>query len=68
MAPNPDTAPAQPPEVLTAEEVADLLRMTPGNVRRLARDGEIPATRIGGSWRFSRDRIVALLAPAEALA
>lgn len=49
-------------EVLTAAEVAELLRLSAHQVRRLAAAGELPAARFGGAWRFSRRAIDDLLA------
>lgn len=48
-------------EVLTAQEVAALLRVHPVTVRLGAAAGSIPGTRIGSRWRFSRVAIQALL-------
>ena len=42
------------PEVLTLDEVARLLRVSPKTVARLARERRIPARLIGGHWRFGR--------------
>lgn len=42
---------------MTPREVAALLRCTIDKVRRLARDGVLPATRVGGEWRFERRRV-----------
>ena len=39
--------------LLTTEEVAELLRIEPVTVRRLAIRGEIPAFRIAGEYRFT---------------
>ena len=38
---------------LTIEEVAQLLKISPRTVRRLAAKGEIPGRKIGNKWRFS---------------
>ena len=38
--------------VLTLEHAAELLQVRPGTVRRLARAGKLPATKIGRCWRF----------------
>lgn len=46
------------PEVLTLDEVARLLRVTPKSVARLAREHRIPARLIGGHWRFRRTAIL----------
>jgi excisionase family DNA binding protein len=44
-------------QILTVWEVAELLRITRQTVYRLAREGKIPAFRIGTDWRFRRDAI-----------
>ncbi len=51
------------PPVLTAEQVAELLQMSTGYVRKLARKGTIPAHRVqqGRAIRFLRDEVVAWL-------
>lgn len=43
-----------PKDILTAEEVAEFLRIHPYTVRRLAREGKLPGFRIGGQWRFKK--------------
>ena len=48
-------------EVMTAGEVADLLRIPISTVYYLARRGELPASRIGHAWRFLRPRLEELL-------
>jgi excisionase family DNA binding protein len=49
-------------EVMTAREVADLLRMPTSTVYELARRGVLPASRLGRTWRFLRPRLEELLA------
>lgn len=49
-------------EVLTAREVADLLKMPFSTNYELARRGELPARRLGRTWRFLRPRLEQLLA------
>ena len=49
-------------EVMTAREVADLLRMPTSTVYELARRGDLPARRLGRTWRFLRPRLEELLA------
>ena len=49
-------------EVLTAREVADLLRMPTSTVYELARKGVLPASRLGRTWRFLRPRLEEMLA------
>lgn len=41
-------------EVLTVEEAARLLRVSPWTVRDLARRGKLPGRRVGKEWRFWR--------------
>ena len=40
--------------MMTVEEVAEYLSLHPLTVRRLARDGEIPAFNVGRQWRVKR--------------
>lgn len=49
-------------EVLTAEEAAALLKVSPKTVLRLARDGELPAQKVGRAWRFCRTELLGHLA------
>jgi excisionase family DNA binding protein len=44
-------------DVMTAGEVAELLRMPLSTVYELARRGLIPAHRIGRRWRFIRREV-----------
>ena len=46
------------PEIMTADEVAELLRVTPQHVRALSIKGEIPHMRIGKEYRFVRSELV----------
>lgn len=46
------------PEVLTAAEAAELLRISLRTVYRMCRMGEIPHRRIGESLRFSRRQLL----------
>ena len=48
-------------DVMTAREVADLLSMPVSTVYHLARQGDLPARRLGRTWRFLRPRIEELL-------
>jgi excisionase family DNA binding protein len=48
-------------EVMTAREVAELLRMPTSTVYELARRGVLPASRLGRTWRFLRPRLEELL-------
>jgi len=38
--------------LITAQEVAHILRCSPKTVKRMAARGEIPALQIGNRWRF----------------
>jgi excisionase family DNA binding protein len=49
-------------EVMTAGEVAELLRMPASTVYELARKGVLPASRLGRTWRFLRPRLEELVA------
>jgi len=42
-------------EVLTVEEAAALLKLNPETIYRKARKGEIPAVKVGRSWRFPKE-------------
>lgn len=44
--------------LLRTEEVAALLRVHPKHVYRLLKKG-LPARRVGGEWRFSREEVLA---------
>jgi excisionase family DNA binding protein len=48
-------------EVMTASEVADLLHLPVSTVYYLARQGELPARRLGRTWRFLRPRLEEML-------
>jgi excisionase family DNA binding protein len=47
-------SPSDQAKVMTIAEVADYLNCHYGTVYRLVRGGELPAFRLGGSWRFLR--------------
>ena len=42
------------PDMLTIADVAKYLRLHELTVRRLAREGELPAFKIGRQWRIKR--------------
>jgi excisionase family DNA binding protein len=44
-------------QFLTAEEVAEALKLHPYTVRRLCREEKIPCFKFGGQWRFGKDEI-----------
>lgn len=48
-------------EIITPLEVAELLKIHVKTVYKLAREGVIAGSRIGRSWRFSKNHILDLL-------
>jgi len=45
-------------EILTTHEAAALLSMHPKTLLRQAREGLVPAARVGRRWKFSRRQLV----------
>ena len=43
--------------MMTLFEAADYLSLKPATIRRLARDKQIPAGKIGRMWRFNKDHL-----------
>jgi excisionase family DNA binding protein len=52
-------------EVMTVSEVADLLAIPVSTVYYLARQGQLPHTRLGRTYRFLRPQLEALLGGSE---
>ena len=52
-------------KTLTPNEIAKILRIHPFTVTRLAREGKIPAFKIGGIWRFRKDQFEQWIAQQE---
>lgn len=52
-------------EILTASQVAALLKVHLRTVYTLARKGSIPARKFGGGWRFSKNAILKMVANYE---
>ena len=48
---------AQLPSILTVEETAELLRVTDQHLRKLIKEGKIPAVRVGRSLRIYRNEL-----------
>lgn len=44
-------------EILEAREVAEYLRLHLFTVHKFAREGKIPAFKVGNDWRFRREAI-----------
>jgi excisionase family DNA binding protein len=53
------------PEVLTLEQLAELLQVDEKTARALASKGEVPGRKIGREWRFSRQAVLDWLARPE---
>ena len=49
-------------EILTLDEVAAYLKAGKRTVYRLAQKGDIPAFKLGGTWRFRRSELDAWIA------
>jgi excisionase family DNA binding protein len=60
-----ELTPADAQEVLTVEQVAELLQVEPDAVAELADAGELPGRRIGEEWRFLRGAVLAWLGGPE---
>lgn len=52
-------------DVLTADDAAQLLRVSAKTVKRMAGEGRLPAQRVGRAWRFSRVAVLEWLAEGE---
>src|SRR3954454_19815562 len=57
--------PAEPREVLTLADVAELLQVEEGVVGSMAEAGELPGRKLGEDWRFSRAALIAWLGGEE---
>jgi hypothetical protein len=54
------------PEVLTFDELVDLLRLAPDVVRARVEAGDVPGRRFGDDWRFARHAVLDWLAGSDA--
>lgn len=45
------------PTIMTLEEVARFLRLNKSTIYRMAREGTLPAWKLGNVWRFKKDAI-----------
>jgi excisionase family DNA binding protein len=52
-------------ELLTIQEAARLLRVTPITVRRYINDGRLPAVRVGRGVRVEKDAAIQFITPVE---
>lgn len=57
--------PTDPPAVLTADELAELLRLNRKTIYEALSRGEIPARRIGATYRIHRDAVLRWLADGQ---
>ena len=48
---------SKPIDSYTVEEVSKALKLHPYTIRRLSREGKIPAFKFGGQWRFRKDEM-----------
>jgi excisionase family DNA binding protein len=48
----------EPPEVLTIDQVAELLETDAETIAAMAEKGELPGRRIGDQWRFRRAAVL----------
>jgi excisionase family DNA binding protein len=48
-------------EILTANQVAELLQIHPRTVYKLVKQGSLPGRKFGGGWRFCRSEIMAMV-------
>jgi excisionase family DNA binding protein len=55
------------PEVLTVDEVCEVLGTGRATLYRLARQGRIPCFRVGREWRFRKDEILRWMTERTAL-
>jgi excisionase family DNA binding protein len=53
------------PDVLTVEQLAELLQVDETTVRSLAVKGDLPGRKLGRQWRFSRQAVLDWLATPE---
>jgi excisionase family DNA binding protein len=58
-------SPADPDQVLTAAQAAELLQVDEKAVREMARKGELPGRKVGREWRFVRRALLEWLAGGE---
>lgn len=49
------------PDMMTIEEAAPRLRLTPAGLRRMVRNGVVAGTRVGKRWLISKDEVKRVL-------
>ena len=53
-------------DVLTVEEAAELLSVSPWTIREQSRLGRLPGRKVGREWRYSRTALLAWLRVGDA--
>ena len=53
------------PQVLTFDEAKEYLRTTTSTLYRLVENGVVPASKVGGQWRFQKERLESWLSEQE---
>lgn len=53
------------PNIITAKEVGQYLKLSDSTIYKLAASGEIPGFKIGDSWRFDMDEILKVIQGAK---
>src|SRR3954468_14026111 len=59
------STPIREPDVLTVDQLAELLQVDEKTVRSLAAKGDLPGRKLGRNWRFSRQAVLEWLATPE---
>ncbi|OGZ34621.1 MAG: hypothetical protein A2174_02450 [Candidatus Portnoybacteria bacterium RBG_13_41_18] len=49
------------PKLITAKELGKYLKLSDSTIYKLASNGELPGFKIGDSWRFDFNEIVAMI-------
>lgn len=57
--------PAERPDLINVDDVADLLSVSNQTVYNMIKDGRLQATKVGREWRFSRQQAEGLIKPQE---
>ena len=52
-------------QIMTTNEIAEYLKLHPITIIKYAREGKIPATRIGRVWRYDKELVDRWIAQAE---
>ena len=52
-------------KIVTAKELGEYLKLSDSTIYKLASNGNLPGFKIGDSWRFEMDEILALVRKAK---